>query len=280
MVDAVVARELWTLFEPVHAVTYFTPEAVAAYEEAGLRGYWRGYFAGRAAALGPVGPEPVVAAFFGFAPAMVARAFPDVWTRAAPDAVLDARLRGAVAALRRLAGGADVTEAADLLHAAASSVDLAGRVLGAAHAALPVPDDAFGRLWRAATVLREHRGDGHVAALVAADVDGPESLVWRAGLDLAREALQPYRGWTDEEWDAAVDRLRSRGWLDASGRVTDAGREAQRAVEAATDAAAARPWRALGEERVARLRAALAPVSAAAYAVLPPVTPLGLPPRR
>jgi hypothetical protein len=274
------AREMWTLYEPVHAVAYFAPETLAAYDAAGLRGYWRGYFAGRAAPLGAVGPAPVVASFYGFAPAMVERAFPDVWTRATPEAVLDARRTGTVAALTRLLDGVPgVDEAATLLGRVAAAVDVSGRVLGAAHAALPVPAEAVGRLWHAASVLRECRGDGHCAALVAADVDGLESLVWRAGTDMARADLQPYRGWTDDEWDAGVGRLRDRGWLDDAGAVTAAGRAARESVEAATDAAAARPWRALDGAEADRLRTLLGPVTAACYAALPPRTPVGLPPR-
>src|SRR5262245_9038111 len=166
-----IARMMWTLYEPVHAVTYFSPEARAAFEAAGLRGFWRGYFAGRAAPLGPVGAAPVVAAFFNFSPAMVARAVPDVWCRAAPEVVLKARADGARAALRRLSGNlpdAVVAEAADQLTVAASRIGYEGRVLAAANAALPAPAEPVDRLWQAATTLREHRGDGHVAALVAA----------------------------------------------------------------------------------------------------------------
>jgi hypothetical protein len=277
-----VARELWTLYEPVHAVTYFTPEGRAAYEAAGLRGYWRGYFAGRAAPLGPVGPAPVVAAFFGFAPAMVERALPDVWSRASPERTLAARVDGAAAALGRVLDGLPgVAEAAAMLERAADSVDLAGRVLAAAHAeSLPRPADDYGRLWRAATVLREHRGDGHVAALVAADVDGCESLVLRVGIDMPREVVQPNRGWTDDEWAAAAGRLAERGWLDAGGRVTEAGNAAHGAIEAATDAAAARVWAALDTAEVDRLRALLAPVAERCLDVIPAATPIGLPARR
>jgi hypothetical protein len=274
------AREMWTLYEPVHAVTFFAPESRAAFEEAGLRGYWRGYFAGRAAPLGAVGPLPVVAAFHGFAPVMVERAFPDVWTRATPAAALAARAAGAVAALTRLLSGVEgVPEAAGLLGRVAGAVDVAGRVLGAAHAALPVPEDPVGRLWHAASVLRECRGDGHIAALVAADVDGCEALAWRAGVDIAREDLQPNRGWTDDEWSAAVVRLADRGWLDASGVVTSSGLAARDAVEAATDAAAARPWQVLDDAEVARLRTLLGPIATACFAAIPPRTPIGLPPR-
>ena len=67
---AAVARSMWTLFEPVHAVTYFAPEARAAFEDAGLRGFWRGYFAGRASPLGPAGAAVIRASFFNFSPAL------------------------------------------------------------------------------------------------------------------------------------------------------------------------------------------------------------------
>jgi hypothetical protein len=277
-----VAREMWTLYEPVHAVTYFAPESMAAYQAAGLRGYWRGYFAGRTAALGPVGPAPVVAAFFGFAPRMVERALPDVWTRATPEETLRARYAGAVAALGRLLADFDAAhldEAADLLDAATDALDPAGHVLGAAHAALPRPAGATARLWHDAGALREHRGDGHVAALVAAGVSGIESIVWRAGIDLPRAVLQDNRGWTDEEWDAAVRRLRDRGWLDAEGRVTDEGRRAHDEVEAVTDRAALGPWEAIGAAATARLAELLDPLAAACWQVFPAETPLGLPRR-
>ncbi|MFL6139171.1 MAG: SCO6745 family protein [Frankiaceae bacterium] len=275
------ARRLWARYEPLHAVTYFSPEARAAWEGAGVRGYWRGYFAGRTAPLGPVEAAPVTALFFGFAPAMVARALPDIWTRVSPQRALQVRVEGAVAALRRLLpADAPVAAAADALQRAVDGADLAGRALGAANAAVAAPADDLGRLWHAATVLREHRGDGHVAALVAAGLDGCESLVWRAALDLRREDLQPNRGWTDEEWAAARARLAERGWLAATGEPTDEGRRRFREVEAATDRAAGRAWRHLdaggadGAQDVERL---LGPLAAAAARALPASNPIGLP---
>jgi hypothetical protein len=271
------ARRLWSLFEPLHAVTYFTPQAAAAFEAAGLTGFWRRYFAGRAAALGAVGPGPVTAAFFGFAPAMVTRAFPAVWGRITPPDALAARLAGARAALTELFEGlspAAVAEAAGALEAAARRVDLPGRVLAGAYADLAWPEDPVGRLWHAATLLREHRGDGHVAALLTAGVDGCESLVWRVGVDggRLREVTQPARGWTDEEWDAAAARLEKRGWLTASGAATEAGRAAYDEVEALTDRLAAGPWDT-DAERCADL---LAPLAERAWAVLPDDNPIPL----
>jgi hypothetical protein len=275
-----VARDMWTLFEPVHAVTYFAPEVREAYEAIGLRGYWRGYFAGRSAALGAVGPAPVVAAFYGFAPRMVERALPSVWALASPEATLAAREAGNRAALRRVLGDDidGVAELAALLERAVDAAPVEGRLLGATYAALPRPADPLLRVWHACGVLREHRGDGHVAALVAAGVDGIDSLVWRVGIDLPREVVQPYRGWTDEEWSAAAERLARRGWLDAEGRVTDAGRAAHDAVEDATDLAAARPWEALGED-AETLCTLLAPLAERCLAELPAMNPIGLPAR-
>ncbi|MDG9703521.1 hypothetical protein [Streptomyces sp. DH37] len=273
------ARELWTLLEPVHAVTYFAPEARAAFEDAGLRGFWRGYFAGRAAPLGETGPEPVTAAFFGFAPAMVARALPGVWTVAAPGRALEARRAGAGAALRRLLSGREheVEEAAGLLLPVVRELDCAGRVLAAANRALAVPSHPVDRLWHAATVLREHRGDGHVAALVAAGFDGCEILVLRSGIDLPRAELQPHRGWSDDAWRAARRRLADRGLLGPDGRATPEGRRVHRAVEEATDRAAARPWQGLDAATVERLRRLLAPSARASAAALRFPNPMGLP---
>jgi hypothetical protein len=273
------ARLMWTLFEPVHAVSYFTPEARSAFEEAGLRGFWRGYFAGRAAPLGVTSAAVVCASFFNFAPAMVARAIPGVWELITPAEALRLRLAGAAAALRRLLGGldAEVAAAADLLGRAAGELDCAGRVLGAANAALPVPDDPVQRLWQAATVLREHRGDGHAGALVAAGVDGCGALVLRCGLELRREDLQPIRGWTDEQWDQARSGLARRGWVGPGGELTDAGRVGHAGVEEATDTAAAGPWARLGPAAVAQLTAVLTPVARACATALPYPSPIGVP---
>jgi hypothetical protein len=291
------ARSMWTLFEPIHAVTYFAPEARAAFEEAGLRGFWRGYFAGRAAPLGPAGAAVVTASFFNFAPAFVARAIPAVWDLITPEDALRTRLGGAEAALRGLLAGreAEATVAADLLWQAIGELDFSGRVLAAANAALPVPDgaspggesrgsepggsesSALARLWQAATLLREHRGDGHFAALAAADIDGCEAVALRCCVDLRREDLQPVRGWTDEQWDNALAGLAARGWVGADGQLTNGGQAAHDAVENATDRAAARPWARLGADTTAELAGVLTPLAKACAAILPYPSPVGVP---
>ncbi|WP_341721110.1 hypothetical protein QQG74_02325 [Micromonospora sp. FIMYZ51] len=271
---------MWTYYEPVHAVTYFHPRARAAYEAVGLRGFWRGYFAGRAAPLGPIGPAPVIATFFTFAPHMVTRALPAVWQLATPEEALRARLTGAVQALAELTyelPERHLAETAELLEAAAEAVGTApGRVLGAANAALPRGDYPLARLWQATTTLREHRGDGHVAALVAADLDPVETLAWRIATGMAAQPLLR-RGWSEQEWVQARERLAARGWLTPAGEPTERGRAGFQAVEDATDASAARPWQALDPDALDRLRALLAPLANAAYRVIPSDNPIGLP---
>ncbi|MEU4681043.1 hypothetical protein [Micromonospora sp. NPDC023737] len=270
---------MWRHYEPVHAVTYFHPRSRAAYEAAGLRGYWRGYFAGRAAPLGATAAAPVIAAFYTFAPPMVSRALPAVWRLATPQEALRARLTGAVQALAEFTYELPEThlvEAADLLEEAAGEVEPGGRVLGAANAALPAGEYPLARLWQAATTLREHRGDGHIAALVAADLDPVETLAWRVAVDMPAQNLLG-RGWTEEQWQAARERLTERGWLTPEGQPTERGHAAFRAVEDATDAAAARPWRVLGADRVERLCELLHPIAGACHSVLPPENPIGLP---
>lgn len=273
------ARLMWAHFEPVHAVTYFHPRARAAYEAVGLRGYWRGYFAGRAAPLGATEAAPVIAVFFSFAPPMVSRALPAVWRLATPAEALRARLTGAVQALAELTyelPEAHLAEAADLLERAASAVQTAGRVLGAVNAALPVGEYPLARLWQAATTLREHRGDGHVAALVAAGLDPVETLAWRVAVDMSPQNLLG-RGWSEEQWRAARERLAQRGWLTPDGAATDHGRVGFQAVEDATDRAAAHPWEALGQDGTDRLRALLEPMARACHTVIPVGSPIGLP---
>jgi len=270
---------MWTLFEPIHAVTYFAPEARSAYEQAGLRGFWRGYFAGRAAPLGAASAAVVTASFFNFAPAFVARAIPGVWELATPDEALRIRMAGATQALQSLLAGrdAEAAVAADLLWRAIEELDFSGRVLAAADAALPVPGEGMARLWQAATVLREHRGDGHFAALAAADIDGCEAVVLRCCLDLRREDMQPVRGWTDQAWDEALTRLAGRGWVSGDGELTSAGREAHAAVENATDWAAARPWARLGPDVTAEIANILTPLAQTCASALPYPSPIGVP---
>jgi hypothetical protein len=275
-------RRMWVVTEHVHLVTYFAPEAMAAYAAAGVSGFWRGYFGGRAAPMGAVGAGPVTASFFGFHPDFVARAVPDVWTRATPEALIDARSTGAVGALDPIIDAApDVIAAASAqLDGALRSCSPAGRPLFAANLDVAPADDVVGALWQACTLWREHRGDGHVAALVAAGIDGCESHVLRLAVRGGDRALmQAARGWSDEDWNAAADRLFSRGLLAADGSATHSGRTLLADIEDTTDRLASPPAAALGSSGVHQILAVLEPIAHAVRAAMtmPDPNPIGVP---
>ncbi len=251
----------------------------------GLKGFWHTYFATRVGPMGPVGPEVCAATFFGFSLDAVRRALPSAWEVTTPAAVLAAR----DAAVREVltdvldadgATAASIAEAADLAAAATGGCGVAGRALFAGHAALPVPDDPVLRLWWAATLIREHRGDGHVAALVAAGLDGLEANVLMAGTGaVTRERFQGARSWTDDEWDAAVVGLAGRGLVTGGGDLTDTGRQLRAEVEDVTDDLAREPWAHLGADATARLDALLVPIHRRVLAAgrIPEGNPIGLP---
>jgi hypothetical protein len=226
----------------------------------------------------------VTAVFFNFHPAMVARALPDAWGLASPEEVIAARLQTADVALRRLipdhVGSPAEAEAAVLAREAAESPALSGRPLFAALRSLPWPEEPHLALWHACTLLREHRGDGHVASLTAAGLDGCEAHVTLTATGaVPRDTLQSNRKWSDEEWAAAEERLKQRGWLDSAGRLTGTGRAGRAEVEARTDELAEEPWRALGPERAERLIELLTPMARAINDAggVPVPNPVGVP---
>lgn len=276
-------RQMWHLIEPVHALLYYAPELTEEAAALGLATHerWPGYFALRSAPLGAAGPELVAATYYSFSPRMIAEYVPEIWCTTDPAKVLEARLSGMDRALRALLGdriGApELAEAATLARRAAEAADLAGRPLAAANADLPWPDAPHLVLWQAATVLREHRGDGHVAALLTAGLDPTEALVSFAAVGAAPVEVFASRRWADEEWAAAQDRLASRGLVDATGTATDAGRRLRDEVERRTDELAAAPWRALGPA-VGRLAQLVAPITQTAVAsgLLPGQSTLGI----
>ncbi len=238
------ARHLWTIAEPLHALTYFAPEAQAAFEEAGLRGFWRGYFAGRAAPLGRAPAGMVTAAFYGFHPDFVARAIPSIWTIITPARAIDVRLEGVDRSMQRIFRDdlftADATRAttraAAELRQAIEDTPVAGLPLYGANVALEWPEAPHLALWHAVTLLREHRGDGHVNTLGVAGVDPCEAHVLRIADDeLPVDSIQPYRGWTEENWADATTRLQAKGWLDEDGRATAKGTRARADIERDTD---------------------------------------------
>ncbi|MFC9703194.1 hypothetical protein ACFTWD_21145 [Streptomyces sp. NPDC056943] len=278
---------MWHLLEPLHALLYYAPEA---FDEAAALGYdtaerWPSYFAWRSAPLGAPGPARVASAFYSFSPAMVARYVPEAGEGSgeAPAAVLAARLRAVDRTYRAVLGedtvkSPELAEAAALARRAAEAAGTAGRPLAAANAALPWPEAPHLVLWQAATILREHRGDGHLASLLVAGLDPVEALVSFAAIGAAPEPVFESRGWSTAEWAAARERLTARGILDAGGAVTDEGRALRAEVELRTDELAAAPWAALGPEGTARLAELLGGpwLSAIGSGLLPAENTLGI----
>jgi hypothetical protein len=290
------ARQLWIAIESVHAVTYFAPACRHARRDAGLKGFWAGYFAARAAPLGRVDAGPVIAAFFNFEPAMVRRAVPACWDVVEPAELTVGRASAAAEALLDLCRAdsvAGLVGALPLLRRAGAGCDGAGRIMTGANRTLwPAVETGLRRMgltadqtavaeaWQWCTTLREHRGDGHVAALVAHDLRGLEAHLLAAGSQgLPVEVLRDSRGWSASQWEEGVARLADRGLLRPDGAATDDGQAVRRSVESVTDELAARALATLDDEEVDRVYRAL--FSAAAdvqrSGTLPFPNPMGLP---
>jgi hypothetical protein len=274
--------------EPIHAVVYFAPDVKSAFEELGLHGFWRGYFASRAAPMGPVPAEVVIATFYNFAPEMVRWAMSETWSRADPAAITAVRLRLADRTLRSWLGDEtidtpEVTEAAQLARRAAEAANPLGRPLFASYTALDWPELPHLALWHATTLLREHRGDGHISALVTEQVDGCEANVLTGASGASTSELQrASRQWPDDEWDAAVERLRGRGWIEDDATLTRAGTAAKQRLEDRTDELASPPLAALDDAERQHLLVLLTDLSRAVLdagdVVFP--NPIGLPDAR
>jgi hypothetical protein len=259
------ARRFWQAIEPIHAAVYFAPEPAEAARQIGLRGYWMGYIASRVAPLGPVPPAAVTAMAFGFAPAMVERAIPDAWTFADPRVVLGTRVDAAAEALRNHLGEEakeTVAELAEPLWDAVAACRFDGRPLAAAWSRVPRPEDPIAATWLATTILREHRGDGHVIAAVSHGLRGLDACLTHVATGaISREMIQPTRGWSDEAWQKSERRLHVRGLLGRDGRLTKTGGALRRDVEDLTDRLAAEPVERLGEIGVKQAIELAAPVS-------------------
>ncbi|MBF6194880.1 hypothetical protein U3653_26940 [Nocardia sp. CDC186] len=280
------ARQIWATLEPLHDVVYFGTGVKESGVGIGLRGYWQTYFAFRAAPLGAVTPAAVQAVFAGFHPGMVRRALPEAWERATPQRCLVARLELATGLLRGVgAGDAVSARAVELLAPVQRAADPTGRALFAANAALPLPADPVAALWQLATSLREHRGDGHVAALVTHGLTGRQALIVQVAAGKAPESvMRPARGVSEAEWAEDFDELRARGLVagePVTPTLTGGGAELLAAVEADTDEAA---WTGalavLSADAITELTTSLAPlVRSVQESVVPPLNPVGMGPR-
>jgi hypothetical protein len=254
--NTALVRRVHNATNVLHSFIYFAPEAEEHFTGAGLESGRMCYFAGRSAAMGAVGPGVVTATFYNFSPGLVARCIPQAWQLASPADVIAARFAAVDAAMTRLlgadvTGSADLARLADLVREAAGVCTADGRPLYAGHAELDWPSAPHLVLWHGLTLLREHRGDGHIAALGTAGLSGIEALITHSasGQGFLAGFAQASRGWTDEEWAAARDGLVTRGLLTPGGDLTEAGQTLRDQIEAQTDALAAAPWRHLGDDR-------------------------------
>ncbi|RZT85418.1 hypothetical protein EV383_2283 [Pseudonocardia sediminis] len=248
------------ILEPLHSMIYFVPEADERYVAAGLESGRMGYFAPRAAPLGPVGAGLVAALFYNFAPDVVAQFLPAAWSRASPADLVAARYDAADAALHRVFGAEalaapEIAEAAGLARTAALACPVEGRPMAAALLDLDWPAAPHMALWHGVSIVREHRGDGHFTACGSRGLSGIEALVTftATGTGYVMPFARESRGWTGQQWDDAEAALRDRGLLDSSGALTGQGWELRARVESDTDALGHRPWAALGSDGTARL---------------------------
>jgi hypothetical protein len=251
-------------------MVYFSPYGPTAYAAVGITHPRMGYFASRSAAMGAVPAEVVIATFFNFNPTLIHRALPAAWDLASPADVLAARRHAVDQSLRQAwgegVGGAEVREAADLARRAAERATQRpqGRPLFAAHATLEWPDEPHLVLWHAQTLLREFRGDGHVALLLTAGLDGLGALITHSATGaIPAESLRTSRAWSEQEWSDGVERLRDQGWLNEGLTLTEDGQRRRQSIEDRTDELSSYPYEAIGEDGCARLRELAGPLSTA-----------------
>jgi len=261
-VDAIAAGQLSRSLDPLHSISYFLPETGERFSALGMKGR-TDYFATRSAPMGAVSAEVVAATFYSFNPELVARSIPAAWELASPQTVTTIRYEiieyALPGVLGDLARSQELARAAEVLRRAAEAIPNGdGRPLYAAHATLPWPESAHGRLWHAVTLLREYRGDAHIAALISNELSGLDALITHTvtGMsfsvdDPQRRALVNFarllRGWSDEQWKAGVESLRERGLVDDAGTLTSAGNETRSRIEDLTDRLAYPPWRMLSD---------------------------------
>ena len=271
--DSLTAHKTWRTLEPIHAMVYFAAQPAAKYTALGVTEPRMGYFASRAAALGQAGEHQVIATFYNFNPSLVRKSIPAAWQVASPQQFLDARLSGVDAALRsvwsdEMLASSEFKQVVTMLRQAAEVAceHPEGRALFAAHADVPWPDEAHLIAWHAQTLLREFRGDGHIAMLVAEGLSGIEALITHAASgDIPADLLQKSRAWSDDEWAAGVLGLQARGLLQhgATLAFSEQGKQMRDRIEAQTDVLSLAPYAALGAQACDLLRAIGRPFSKA-----------------
>jgi hypothetical protein len=261
------ARRMFELVEPIGVIPYAADEPNEAMFALGFTDHWDTYFAGRAAPLGLAPAEVVDALFYNFAPGEVARHIPKVWRTTTPEAAIAARQKGCARALRRILGdrvdSPALARTTELLIKAATNAPLEGRPMYAALRAIPIPDDVVSRLFHAASLLREHRGDGHVAALMTEGVGGLEAHVLLAlDMEMPAEKFGRIHHLPATQLGAVIEGMRDRGLIGDDGWLSEHGRAVKQRVESLTDDLAARPYEGLEPGELNELTTALEPLAA------------------
>jgi Helix-turn-helix family len=259
--DAFSAGQLSRALDRLHSTIYFAPEANERFSELGLEHQRMQYFASRSAPMGAVGAKVVAATFYNFNPELIAKAIPAAWEIASPTAVTRVRYEIVDSVIPKILGekrvqSSEFAHSMAIVRRTAEAIPNAdGRPLYAGHAELDWPQRPHAQLWHAITLLREYRGDGHIAALVAHGLSGIEALITHVatGTGFDPEFGRKLRGWSREQWDAAVDALRSRELLDGDGQLTAAGNELRTKIEDLTDDLAVAPWRTVSDADVQEL---------------------------
>lgn len=259
--DAFSAGQLSRALDRLHSTIYFAPESNEKFSDLGLENQRMQYFASRSAPMGAVTAKVVAATFYNFNPDVIARSIPAAWHIATPADVTRVRYQVVDAVIPRILGDERVrspefAHSTAIVQRTAESIPNAdGRPLYAGHAELDWPQSPYGQLWHAITLLREYRGDGHIAALVSHDLSGAEALITHVatGTGFDPDFGRKLRGWSQEQWDETVDALRARGLLDNAGQLTTAGNDLRSEVEDLTDELAYAPWRVVPERDLQEL---------------------------
>jgi hypothetical protein len=264
--DRSIVHDVHMAINLTHRPVYFVPEAAEEYAGLGVKGQGS-YFASRAAPLGPVPIEVVIATFYNFSPLAVSSVMPGVWDAASPESWQAVRFRVVARAFERVAvdmSTDDIVEARALIDPVVAELVLAGKPLAAANAAIALPDDPIVALWQQVTVVREWRGDAHIAVLVANEIGPCECLVLQVGTGrFPLRLAQLTRRWSESQWADAVANLAARGWAAADGTLTPVGIGERDRLEAETDRLCESIWRPVGDRGAARLGELIAPIHAA-----------------
>lgn len=261
-----IARRMFELIEPIGVIPYWADEPTEAMSALGFTEFWDTYFAGRAAPLGIVPAEVVDALFYNFAPGEVARHIPNVWRTTTPRAAIAARQAGCAQTLRRVLGdhvdSPTFARATDLLLHVAVDAPIEGRPMYAALRATPTPADVAARLFHASSLLREHRGDGHIAALMAESIGGVEShIVYALATGTPATQFGRVHHLPAAQLAEVIDGLRRRGLVGDDGWLTDHGHTVNQRVETLTDVLAAAPYARLATAECNELISALEPLA-------------------